>query len=80
MEVDERPTEQYTDIGGLDKQIQEVCMCMWIREERGERREERGERREASGVQEKMRPREGGKKSEKKTMGERAAIGVEMVV
>lgn len=25
MEVDERPTEQYSDIGGLDKQIQEVC-------------------------------------------------------
>lgn len=24
MEVDERPTEQYVDIGGLDKQIQEV--------------------------------------------------------
>ncbi|GAV04440.1 hypothetical protein RvY_14715 [Ramazzottius varieornatus] len=24
MEVDERPTEQYTDIGGLDKQIQEL--------------------------------------------------------
>ena len=24
MEVDERPEEQYTDIGGLDKQIQEV--------------------------------------------------------
>jgi len=37
MEVDERPTEQYGDIGGLDKQIQEVCMlhflvrhpCVW---------------------------------------------------
>ena len=25
MEVDERPTEQYSDIGGLDKQIEEVC-------------------------------------------------------
>ena len=24
MEVDERPTEQYMDIGGLDKQIQEL--------------------------------------------------------
>lgn len=24
MEVDERPTEQYSDIGGLDTQIQEV--------------------------------------------------------
>lgn len=34
MEVDERPTEQYSDIGGLDKQIQEVCQpCLdweWI--------------------------------------------------
>ena len=26
MEVDERPTEQYSDIGGLDKQIQEVAV------------------------------------------------------
>lgn len=26
MEVDERPTEQYSDIGGLDKQIQEVSL------------------------------------------------------
>lgn len=25
MELDERPTEQYSDIGGLDKQIEEVC-------------------------------------------------------
>ena len=24
FEVDERPTEQYTDIGGLDQQIQEL--------------------------------------------------------
>ena len=24
MEVDEKPTEQYSDIGGLDKQIEEV--------------------------------------------------------
>ena len=24
MEVDERPTEKYSDIGGLDQQIQEV--------------------------------------------------------
>lgn len=24
MEVDERPTEQYSDIGGCDKQIQEL--------------------------------------------------------
>ncbi len=24
MEVDEKPTEEYTDIGGLDKQIQEL--------------------------------------------------------
>lgn len=24
MEVDEKPTEKYTDIGGLDKQIEEI--------------------------------------------------------
>ena len=35
MEVDERPTEQYSDIGGLDKQIQEVfnltqCRSIWL--------------------------------------------------
>jgi len=30
MEVDERPTEQYGDIGGLDKQIQEVCVCHYM--------------------------------------------------
>ena len=24
MEVDEKPSEEYSDIGGLDKQIQEV--------------------------------------------------------
>ena len=24
MEIDERPTEQYNDIGGLDKQIEEL--------------------------------------------------------
>lgn len=28
MEVDERPTEQYSDIGGLDKQIQEVLFTL----------------------------------------------------
>lgn len=27
MEVDEKPTETYGDIGGLDKQIEEVCSC-----------------------------------------------------
>ena len=26
MEVDERPTEDYTDIGGLDKQIEEAAL------------------------------------------------------
>jgi 26S proteasome regulatory subunit T5 len=31
MEVDERPTEQYSDIGGLDKQIQEVFNCTLCR-------------------------------------------------
>jgi 26S proteasome regulatory subunit T5 len=35
MEVDERPTEQYSDIGGLDKQIQEVLnftldLSVWL--------------------------------------------------
>ena len=30
MEVDERPTEQYSDIGGLDKQIQEVGTKQWL--------------------------------------------------
>ena len=35
MEVDERPTEQYGDIGGLDKQIQEVqllsiSLSIWL--------------------------------------------------
>lgn len=29
MEVDERPTEQYVDIGGLDKQIQEVSSQLY---------------------------------------------------
>ncbi len=24
MEVDEKPTEEYSDVGGLDKQIQEL--------------------------------------------------------
>jgi 26S proteasome regulatory subunit T5 len=24
MEVDEKPTEKYTDVGGLDKQIEEL--------------------------------------------------------
>lgn len=28
MEVDERPTEQYADIGGLDKQIQEASYTL----------------------------------------------------
>lgn len=29
MEVDEKPTEDYSDIGGLDKQIQ-VCLCVLV--------------------------------------------------
>ena len=28
MELDERPTEQYSDIGGLDKQIEEVIFAV----------------------------------------------------
>ena len=27
MELDERPTEEYSDIGGLDKQIEEVSVA-----------------------------------------------------
>jgi len=30
MEVDERPTEQYSDIGGLDQQIQEVDISCYF--------------------------------------------------
>lgn len=33
MELDERPTEQYSDIGGLDKQIEEVqyvCLVLVV--------------------------------------------------
>jgi ATP-dependent 26S proteasome regulatory subunit len=31
MEVDEKPTEEYSDIGGLDKQIQElVCLFFLV--------------------------------------------------
>lgn len=30
MEVDEKPTEEYTDIGGLDKQIQELVEAIVI--------------------------------------------------
>lgn len=30
MEVDERPTETYTDIGGLDKQIEELVEAMLV--------------------------------------------------
>ena len=29
MELDERPTEEYSDIGGLDKQIEEVDGAVW---------------------------------------------------
>ena len=32
MEVDERPTEQYSDIGGLDQQIQEVTQLVVLSE------------------------------------------------
>jgi len=28
MEVDEKPTDTYTDIGGLDKQIEELVEAM----------------------------------------------------
>jgi hypothetical protein len=32
MEVDEKPTEDYSDIGGLDKQIQELVRETHCRE------------------------------------------------
>jgi ATP-dependent 26S proteasome regulatory subunit len=30
MEVDERPTEEYTDVGGLDVQIQELQVFFFV--------------------------------------------------
>lgn len=30
MEVEERPTGTYTDIGGLDKQIEELVEAMFV--------------------------------------------------
>ena len=30
MEVDEKPTEDYSDVGGLDKQIQVSQMVVWV--------------------------------------------------
>jgi hypothetical protein len=30
MEVEERPTEDYSDVGGLDKQIQGTCLFLLI--------------------------------------------------
>lgn len=37
MEVDERPTEHYTDIGGLDKQIEELVEAIVLPMTQGER-------------------------------------------
>lgn len=31
MEVDEKPTERFSDVGGLDKQIQEVILFSYGR-------------------------------------------------
>lgn len=30
MEVDEKPTDTYADIGGLDKQIEELVEAMYV--------------------------------------------------
>lgn len=43
MEVDERPTEQYSDIGGLDKQIQELIEAVVLPVTHKERFENLGE-------------------------------------
>ena len=37
MEVDERPTETYTDIGGLDKQIEELAEAIVLPMEHADR-------------------------------------------
>ena len=37
MEVDEKPTEDYTDIGGLDKQIEELVEAIVLPMSHGER-------------------------------------------
>lgn len=42
MEVDEKPTEQYSDIGGLDKQIQELIEAIVLPMQHKERFERIG--------------------------------------
>lgn len=37
MEVDERPTEKYTDIGGLDKQIEELVEAIVLPMKHGDK-------------------------------------------
>lgn len=37
MEVDEKPTETYTDIGGLDKQIEELAEAIVLPMEEAEK-------------------------------------------
>jgi 26S proteasome regulatory subunit T5 len=37
MEVDEKPTEDYNDIGGLDKQIEELVEAIVLPMSHGER-------------------------------------------
>jgi ATP-dependent 26S proteasome regulatory subunit len=37
MEVDERPTETYTDIGGLDKQIEELVEAIVLPMKQGDK-------------------------------------------
>lgn len=44
MEVDERPTEQYSDIGGLDTQIQELIEAIVLPMTHKERFESLGKR------------------------------------
>ena len=38
MEVEERPTGTYTDIGGLDKQIEELVEAMYVHPTQSARR------------------------------------------
>lgn len=37
MEVDEKPTESYSDIGGLDKQIEELVEAIVLPLKQGEK-------------------------------------------
>lgn len=52
MEVDERPTEEYSDVGGLDKQIQELIEAIGMRNAQPNRANHVGRWRGAYGVAE----------------------------